>query len=190
MAKGKRKKANEKLSRALAKHWTEFIADASAQDISALVQKMLRESYVETMEDLQFYADKVRYFNKLKKAIRKEITKSRQALMCHVISEGCRSPDDPVETYVPLCFESYPILDEDCNPQVVTNEGDPFNTRGEMEDYIEGLERLLATVGDDAQLANIDLQNMLQKQQQTLQFMSNVSKMLHDTAMAIIRKIG
>jgi hypothetical protein len=39
-------------------------------------------------------------------------------------------------------------------------------------------------------LANIDLQNQLQKQQQTLQTMSNVSKMLHDTAMAVIRKIG
>ncbi len=45
-------------------------------------------------------------------------------------------------------------------------------------------------VGDDAQLANMDLQNMLQKQQQTLQMMSNISKMLHDTAMAVIRKIG
>lgn len=48
----------------------------------------------------------------------------------------------------------------------------------------------LASIGDDAQLANIDLQNQLQKQAQTLQMMSNVSKMLHDTAMAIIRKIG
>ncbi len=51
-------------------------------------------------------------------------------------------------------------------------------------------EQKLSSVGDDAQLANIDLQNMLQKQQQTLQTISNVSKMLHDTAMAIIRKIG
>ncbi len=31
---------------------------------------------------------------------------------------------------------------------------------------------------------------MLQKQQQTVQMMSNVSKMLHDTMMAMIRKIG
>jgi len=46
------------------------------------------------------------------------------------------------------------------------------------------------SVGDDAQLANVDLQNMLQKQQQTMQMMSNISKMLHDTAMAVIRKIG
>ena len=45
-------------------------------------------------------------------------------------------------------------------------------------------------VGDDAQLANMDLQNMLQKQQQTLQMMSNILKMLHDTAIAIIRKLA
>jgi hypothetical protein len=31
---------------------------------------------------------------------------------------------------------------------------------------------------------------MLQKSQRILQTISNVSKMLHDTAMAIIRKIG
>jgi len=51
------------------------------------------------------------------------------------------------------------------------------------------LEEKLSSVGDDAQLANIDLQNMLQKQQQTLQMMSNVSKMLHDTAMSSIRNM-
>ena len=43
---------------------------------------------------------------------------------------------------------------------------------------------------DDAQLANVDLQNQLQKQQQTLQMLSNVSKTLNDTTLAIIRKIG
>jgi len=56
--------------------------------------------------------------------------------------------------------------------------------------HLKELEEKLASVGDDAQLSNIDLQNALQKQQQTLQTMSNVSKMLHDTAMAVIRKIG
>ena len=57
-------------------------------------------------------------------------------------------------------------------------------TKDEMESYIKDLDAQLSTIGDDAQLANIDLQNALQKQQQTLQTMSNVSKMLHDTAMA------
>lgn len=43
---------------------------------------------------------------------------------------------------------------------------------------------------DDDQLAGRDLQNILQKQQQTLQMLSNISKMLFDTAQSIIRKIG
>ncbi len=59
-----------------------------------------------------------------------------------------------------------------------------------LEMEIGELEELLETVGDDAQLANVDLQNILQKQQQTMQMMSQISKTLHDTAMAIIRKIG
>ncbi len=59
-----------------------------------------------------------------------------------------------------------------------------------LDGYIKDAEDSISTIGDDAQLANVDLQNALQKQQQTLQMMSNISKMLHDTAMSIIRKIG
>ena len=54
----------------------------------------------------------------------------------------------------------------------------------------ETISRLIHAASPDAQLANIDLQNMLQKQQQTLQMLSNISEMLHDTAMAETRKIG
>lgn len=56
--------------------------------------------------------------------------------------------------------------------------------------YTEEIDEQLSTIGDDAQLANIDLQNMLQKQQQAIQMMSNISKILNDTAMAVIRKLG
>ena len=71
-------------------------------------------------------------------------------------------------------------------------QGDPnvCATKGGLDTAIQGLEEKLNSVGDDTQLANVDLQNMLQKQQQTLQMMSNIGKMLHDTAMAVIRKIG
>ena len=64
------------------------------------------------------------------------------------------------------------------------------NSPDALDNEIQKWEEKLNSVGDDAQLANVDLQNMLQKQQQTLQMMSNISKMLHDTAMATIRKIG
>src|SRR5688500_18876902 len=55
---------------------------------------------------------------------------------------------------------------------------------------IRGWEEKLHALGDDAQLANVDLQNILQKQQQTLQMMSNISRMLYDTAQSVIRKMG
>jgi len=43
---------------------------------------------------------------------------------------------------------------------------------------------------EDDQLTNVDLGNILQQQQGTLQMMSNISKQMYDTAMSIIRKIG
>ncbi|HSB50790.1 MAG TPA: phage baseplate assembly protein V [Nitrosopumilaceae archaeon] len=58
-----------------------------------------------------------------------------------------------------------------------------------LDNGIMVLEEKLASVGDDAQMANIDLQNALQKQQQTLQTLSNVLKETHDTAKAAINNI-
>jgi hypothetical protein len=74
--------------------------------------------------------------------------------------------------------------------QNVSQAANTCKTKKELETYIQNLEDKLNSVGDDAQLANVDLQNVLQKQQQTLQMMSAISKMLNDTALAIIRKIG
>jgi hypothetical protein len=113
------------------------LSEAEPADVNALVQWVLRESYLKNNEDLQFYADKVRFFNEQKKAIRDELAKTRERFAA----------------------------------------------------YIDCLEQRLASVGDDAQLANVDLQNKLQQQQQIMQMMSNMSKMLHDTAMAIIRNL-
>jgi hypothetical protein len=70
------------------------------------------------------------------------------------------------------------------------NDSRVIATKAQLEGYIENLEEDLNSSGDDAQLANVDLQNVLQKQQQVMQMMSNISKMLHDTALAIVRKIG
>lgn len=69
-------------------------------------------------------------------------------------------------------------------PQELTDdELDAVSGGGSLEDALN-------TIGDDAQLANNDLQNYLQRMQQTITTMSNVSKTMHSTAMAIIRKMG
>ncbi len=54
-------------------------ADAAAE-IAALVQQVLRQAYLEANEDLRFYAEKVRYFNAVKKAIRDHISDMREKL--------------------------------------------------------------------------------------------------------------
>jgi hypothetical protein len=69
--------------------------------------------------------------------------------------------------------------------------GDAYcTTKKQLTDYKDVLEQKLNTLGDDAQLAQMDLQNILQRQQQLIQMMSTISKQLNDNAMAIIRKIG
>jgi len=57
-----------------------------------------------------------------------------------------------------------------------------------VEKYIASLE--IALDRDDAQLANVELQEVLQKTQSTYQILSNNLKLLHDTELSIIRKIG
>lgn len=64
-----------------------------------------------------------------------------------------------------------------------------FLARDDVKTYKEELQNQLDLLGD-IDPEDPDLEAKLQKQQQTLQTISNVSKMLHDTGMAIIRKIG
>lgn len=65
----------------LQSHWDNFTSKQATQggavDPNALVQSVLRESYMQTTEDLRFYAEKVKYFNETKKEIRDHLSKLR-----------------------------------------------------------------------------------------------------------------
>lgn len=58
-----------------------------------------------------------------------------------------------------------------------------------LEDHIKSIEEELAALGDDTQLATLDLQKVMEEQQRMLQMLSSINKMMYDTAMAIIRNI-
>ncbi len=94
---------------------------------------------------------------------------------------------DTTNALKPTASQSLATLD---GASAKARAGGSATTVAQLDAAIANNDELLNSVGDDAQLANVDLQNALQKQQQTLQMMSNMSKMLNDTAMAIIRKIG
>ncbi|MBN1962777.1 MAG: hypothetical protein JW841_17740 [Deltaproteobacteria bacterium] len=82
------------------------------------------------------------------------------------------------------------VVISDYPPFVQVDQKRKLNTCADLDAELKSLEDKLNTVGDDAQLANVDLQNSLQKQQQTLTMMSNIYKMFFDTGMNTIRKIG
>jgi len=173
---------------------------SNTQDPNALIQEVLRESYLQTTEDLRCYAEKVRYFNQTKKALRDYLNSLRE-FKTNVISDAraqgtnlCSVDQKDVAALQEIIakaahpYEVGPIGYELCLPNRVPSAD--VNSLRELEDEIARWEAKLNSVGDDAQLANVDLQNILQKQQQTLQMMSNISKMLFDTAMSVIRKMG
>lgn len=73
-------------------------------------------------------------------------------------------------------------------PQV--GDRDQARTVGDLRNYEKYLEDQLNSAGEDGQLMNLELQNQLQRQQQQLQMMSNMSKAMHDVAMGILRNVG
>lgn len=52
---------------------TDMAANGGAVDPNALVQHVLRESYLQSTEDLKSYADKVKHFNSTKKELREHL---------------------------------------------------------------------------------------------------------------------
>lgn len=65
----------------LQSRWSSFTSEQAKQggavDPNALVQEVLRESYLQTTEDLRFYAEKVKYFNTTKKLVRDYVSTLR-----------------------------------------------------------------------------------------------------------------
>jgi len=160
-------RANPSSPEALAA-WEGFVraGGASSLDPLALVQWALRDSYVQQSEELRNRADRVKFFNDQKQAIRDEI----ERIQLH----QCRGEDcPPFQTNARALSTSF---------------GSAFLTsRSQLSAYAAELELQLRTVDEDSQLANIDLQELVQRMQQNLQAISNIAKAMNDSAMAIIR---
>ena len=158
-------------------------------DINTLAQWVLRQTYIENTQDLRYYAEKIQFFNKLKKGVRDSISETRAAVSAFMNKQASKNNGQwPVGKKIRVKVIS-------CLPTMFSRDARLRTSRRdfgktEMEAYMADLERELSTVGDDAQLANIDMQSALQKQQQTMQQLSNISKLMHDTAMSVVRKTG
>ncbi len=139
-------------------------------DINLVIQGVLRQSYLETNSELSYFASKVKFYNDLKKTYREIIDEMLRQK--HHEDAPCVDGEESPETTIP--GTDCPLGDVCCD----------------REKFIELLDDYLQELGDDAQLANIDLQNLLQQQQQMIQTISNVTKLMYETSLNTIRKIG
>ena len=172
----------------LQSRWSGFMAQVSLDgwvDVNQLIQWVMRQAYLDNTADMRYYAQRQKFFNELKKRLHDEATQARQ--LCQQPGTGATL----AAPYMLLTFYDEPAADLAGNPILREPTQKLATTQTAiLEEYIKDLERMLQAARDHAQAAHVDLQNMSKKQQQTLQTLSHLSKMLYDTSMAIIRKIG
>jgi hypothetical protein len=169
--------------------WQGFLSTVGPEqpplDIAALVQWVVRQSYIESNEELKARADKVQFFNEQKKAVREYLADLREA------QSALQKPGREAGIASPVATVREPVLAETVAARrAVTYRSNKIEVARELADEVGKWDEALSRLGDEGQLANVDMQNWLQKQQQLLTLLSSISKQLHDAAMAIIRKIG
>jgi hypothetical protein len=157
-------------------------------DPADLVQWVIRQAHADGSLDIQTYAYKLRYSTQLKETIREELSRARQFRSDH----AARLKDGEMDAaFDRVKISKDPVLGEDGVPRVREPQAAGEIRRvEEMDAYIADLQNMLASTGEDMQFAQLELQNMTQRQQQVMNVLSNLSKTLHETSMAIIRKIG
>lgn len=165
-----RKKARAQWKTLVAAHRTR----KGSIDVDTLVQWVLREAYLDANADLKDVAAKVAAINAAKKQVREHLQELRDAL-----TESSGKGAFAFATIV-VCKKCEP------GETLVKPGGTKVLTAAQWTTYADALRAWMETAGEDAQLATVDLQQVLAKEQQTHQMLSNITKMMHDTAKAII----
>jgi hypothetical protein len=218
--------------------WTSWLnrqRDPGKMNVQGIIDHVMRESYLESNRELFFFAKKVEFFNKLKKAYRDEVTrvtgvKARLASLIDPSTNKVKANlNDTEKTQLFGILKDLSTLsqysdipDSNGQPQAlpeaqrenifkvtgsdgynltlpvtdankesnITNFKTVANVMDKLDATIKGLDAKLASVGEDAQLANVDLQNMVQKQTLLIQMISNLSKAWYEIARGVTSKIG
>lgn len=190
---------------------------AKPSDINSLAQTVLRESNVENSEALEDYAAKVQAFNDMKAAVRnylREIRADREM----AIDKSLFEPDDiesseTLSDDVLMEIADSAATDAQQIKQLLqavheskvdakTDAIDDVSGKIEAgrEQALEKLQHAFSSAavtgltsggsgqGDKGNPGQIDRLNAAQKQQQTMQMLSQAAKTLHDSALSVVRR--
>jgi hypothetical protein len=159
--------------------WLKVVSANKTMDLGRAIEAVLEEAKREAQRHVVAARDRARKIGSIRNDVGDELARSRSLAARWKETP----PGQPVRKKVIKIERRAP-------EKTRILPGAAISSREDLDDYIRELEEKFGTLGDDAESANIDLQNALQKQQQLIQTLSNVSKVLSDTALATIRKIG
>ncbi len=128
---------------------------------------MLESSYQMDLSELTSSLTLVVFYNNIKEDLRDEVSRGREALVQYAGQGGSTPLNPPFETQPPITAFTG-------GTETATGQGTTLTTKGELESYIRDTEEKLSSVSDDAQLANVDYQNVLQKQNTVLLFIADL----------------
>ncbi|HTM20177.1 MAG TPA: hypothetical protein VL172_06715 [Kofleriaceae bacterium] len=153
--------------------WKAFLGKRAARfatvDVDALILWLMREAVLEQNRDLRQAADQMRYRNEQKQAIRRHLDELRATSgAAKAKVHGLSLP----------AYRRGAAAARVRAPRTLT--------RAQLDAEAVKWQASLDHLGETDQMATVDLQMAMDRQQKLLQTLSNISKMLYDTAQAVI----
>jgi hypothetical protein len=151
----------------------------TTQNISAIVQLVMANTYMVGAEELLTTSKKLQFFNNVRRAYQENIQAAYTALA------QAESSNQSTELPTPYQPPAPPNQNPNGVDTAVKPDGGPapsaIITVSALNTYIQTQENALQAVGGDVQLMTLTLQNQLQTMQQNLSAASQVSKSFYDT---------
>lgn len=159
--------------------WTGFVSGyatrANAGQVPVLMRWALREGIIETSPPVALAADRARFTTEQREEVAAWLTQLR------AIRVQTRAPALAPDIVLTPTFSK--------GAPAVASRSTKTLTPAQLDALVAALEGKLRALGEDAQMANIDLQDTMQKHQQMVQMISTISKLMHDTSMSIVSNL-
>ncbi len=182
----------QRFPRSFASQASGVAAAEKNHDVDVVAFLVLTQSAQQTQAQQRYQLQRMQDFNTVSQALSQTLDQLTQQTGQLHPAKGSADDDKPCQT--PFCT-SLPSRLVSLNrasatlPHPLHLQAPAIPTIAQLRALVSQMESALNTVGDDSQLANADLQNTLQKQQQMIQMLSDIEKLMNDTAMSILANL-
>jgi hypothetical protein len=182
----------QRFPRSFASQASGVAAAEKNRDVDVVAFLVLTQSAQQTQAQQRYQLQQIQEFNTVSQALSQTLYQLAQQTGQLHPAKGSADDDKPCQT--PFCT-SLPSSLASLNrasatlPHPLHLQAPARLTFAQLQALKNQIQNALNSVGDDSQLANVDLQNILQLQQQIIQMLSDISKLMNDTAMSVIRNM-